>query len=225
MKSCKNSFSLAMRRIELAVLYVDEFMLVLDKPAGLLSVPGRGEDKQDCLSTRAQQQYPDALIVHRLDMSTSGVMILARGAVVQRTLNDAFANRMVHKRYVAVVDGRVKSLPDAWGTIDLPIMVDWLNRPKRMIDHTLGKPSLTKWRVISHAADNTSRLELEPVTGRSHQLRVHLAAMGHAIVGDALYADARACAMSERLLLHARSVELNHPITGEWIRVESTEDF
>lgn len=224
-KFCKNSFSLAMLRTELSVLYVDEFMLVLDKPSGLLSVPGRGEDKQDCLSTRAQQQYPDALIVHRLDMSTSGVMILARGAAVQRTLNDAFANRRVHKRYVAVVDGRVKASPDAWRTIDLPIIVDWPNRPKRMIDHVLGKPSLTKWRVVSHEADNTSRLELEPVTGRSHQLRVHLAAIGHAIVGDALYADPRVCAMSERLLLHARSVELNHPITGECMRVASTEYF
>ena len=214
-----------MRQTELTVLYVDDSMVVLDKPAGLLAVPGRGEDKQDCLSARVQQQYPDALIVHRLDMSTSGIMILARGAAIQRRLNDSFAKRLVHKRYVAVVDGHVEATPALWNLIDLPIIVDWPNRPLRMIDRALGKPSLTKWRLISHGVDNTSRLELEPVTGRSHQLRVHLAAIGHAIVGDALYANDRVRAMGGRLMLHARSLELDHPVTGELLKFESAENF
>jgi tRNA pseudouridine32 synthase/23S rRNA pseudouridine746 synthase len=158
-------------------------------------------------------------------MSTSGIMILARGAAIQRSLNDSFANRLVHKRYVAIVDGQVEPSPEAWNIIDLPIIVDWPNRPLRMIDHALGKPSLTKWRLISKGVDNTSRLELEPVTGRSHQLRVHLAAIGHAIVGDELYANGQVRAMGERLMLHARSIELNHPVNGQLLKFVSEEAF
>ena len=215
-----------MRPSELAVLYVDETLLVLDKPAGLLSVPGRGEDKQDCLSAQARCLYPDALIVHRLDMATSGVMVLARGAAAQRSLNQAFASRAVTKRYIAVVDGVLASPADDWGVIDLPIIVDWPNRPRRIIDHQLGKPSATRWRVLLHnELDQTTRVELEPVTGRSHQLRVHLLALGHAIVGDALYGSPRVQAMADRLLLHARSLELSHPVTTEPMRFVSAETF
>jgi tRNA pseudouridine32 synthase/23S rRNA pseudouridine746 synthase len=215
-----------MQPTELSVLYVDETLLVLDKPAGLLSVPGRGEDKQDCLSAQAQCLYPDALIVHRLDMATSGVMVLARGAAAQRSLNQAFASRAVSKRYVAVVDGVLASSADDWGVIDLPIIVDWPNRPRRIIDHELGKPSATRWRVLFHnEIDQTTRVELEPVTGRSHQLRVHLLALGHAIVGDALYGSPRVQAMADRLLLHARSLELSHPVTTEPMRFFSAETF
>lgn len=211
---------------ELTVLYADDAILVLDKPAGLLSVPGRGEDKQDCLSTRAQGPHPDALIVHRLDMATSGVMVLARGAAAQRSLNQAFASRAVTKRYVAIVDGHLAAPTQMWGVIDLPIIVDWPNRPLRVIDHQLGKPSMTRWRALSYATDpDTTRLELEPVTGRSHQLRVHLLALGHAIVGDALYGNQRIQSMTERLLLHAHSLELNHPVTGEPMRFVSPEPF
>lgn len=201
---------------ELVVLYADEAMLVLDKPAGLLSVPGRGEDKQDCLSARVQARYPDALIVHRLDMATSGLMILAHGAAVQRTLNNAFANRQVDKRYIAVVDGRLDEPPDTGGLIDLPILVDWPNRPLRKIDLEQGKPSMTRWRWLHYdTANDTTRIELEPVTGRSHQLRVHLLAIGHPILGDALYGSPRVQALSARLLLHAQSLELAHPVTGK----------
>ena len=215
-----------MRPSELAVLYVDETLLVLDKPAGLLSVPGRGEDKQDCLSAQARCLYPDALIVHRLDMATSGVMVLARGAAAQRSLNQAFASRAVTKRYIAVVDGVLASPADDWGVIDLPIIVDWPNRPRRIIAHQLGKPSATRWRVLLHnELDQTTRVELEPVTGRSHQLRVHLLALGHAIVGDALYGSPRVQAMADRLLLHARSLELSHPVTTEPMRFVSAETF
>lgn len=211
---------------ELSVLYADAAMLVLDKPAGLLSVPGRGADKQDCLSTRAQCQFQDALVVHRLDMATSGVMVLARGGVAQRALNDAFASRNVSKRYVAIVDGHLAPPPEPWGVIDLPIIVDWPHRPRRVIDQQRGKPSVTRWRVLSHnAANETTRLELEPVTGRSHQLRVHLLALGHAIAGDALYGSPRVQARAARLQLHACSLELCHPVSAQPMRFVSTAPF
>ena len=209
-----------------AVLYEDEAMLVLEKPAGLLSVPGRGEDKQDCLSARAQRLYPGALIVHRLDMATSGLMILARGLEVQRTLNEAFASRQVNKRYIAVIDGQVAPSLETWRTIDLPIIVDWPNRPLRIIDAQNGKPSLTRWRVMDHnPAEQTTRVELEPITGRSHQLRVHLLAIGHPILGDALYGSPRVQALSPRLQLHACALELNHPVTAETLRFFSPPPF
>src|SRR5512147_2738912 len=135
-------------------LYVDDALLVLDKPSGLLAVPGRGADKQDCLAARAQARYPDALVVHRLDMATSGLMVMARGAAAQRELSRAFAAREVKKRYIAVVAGRLDAplqgwgAPENWGTIDLPIIVDWPNRPRRIVDPVRGKPSLTRWRVL-----------------------------------------------------------------------------
>jgi len=167
---------------------------VVDKPAGLLAVPGRGEDKQDCLSARVQKIYPDALVVHRLDMATSGLMLMARNPSAHRLLSLAFAERRVHKRYVAVVHGLMSATAgtaqdaEGWRLIDLPIAVDWPNRPLRVINHATGKPSRTRWRIESQdAQDQTTRLQLEPLTGRSHQLRVHLLALGHPIVGDALY--------------------------------------
>jgi tRNA pseudouridine32 synthase/23S rRNA pseudouridine746 synthase len=200
------------------LLHADAALLVLDKPAGLLSVPGRGADKQDCLSARVQQQFADALIVHRLDMATSGLMLMARGAAMQRRLNHAFASRLVHKRYIAVVDGHLAAPIDEWGVIDLPILVDWPRRPLRIID-ARGQSSVTRWRVLAHelGADGQpqTRLELEPVTGRAHQLRVHLQAIGHAILGDALYASDTVQARSERLLLHASELALTHPVSGE----------
>ncbi|WP_210546994.1 RluA family pseudouridine synthase [Rhodoferax sp. PAMC 29310] len=211
---------------DIEVRYADESLLVLEKPAGLLSVPGRGEDKQDCLSARALRLFPDALVVHRLDMATSGLMLMARGSVAQRRLNDAFANRTVFKRYTAVIDGFPDTSPEIWNLIDLPIVVDWPNRPRRVIDPVLGKPSQTRWRLMSHdQRSNTSRVELEPVTGRSHQLRVHLLAMGHAILGDALYAPPHALSLSRRLLLHASFLELNHPIDDQPLQFTSEPAF
>jgi len=199
------------------VIYQDEALLVLDKPSGLLSVPGRGADKQDCLSLRVQQLCPEARIVHRLDMATSGLMVMTRTAAAQRDLNAAFAARLVHKRYEAMVDGvpGVAQSPelDTWHTIDLPIWLDWANRPRRVIDPTHGKPSVTHWRVLSSDAENQrSRLALKPVTGRSHQLRLHLQAIGHAILGDALYASPVVAARAERLLLHATQLAFTHPV-------------
>jgi tRNA pseudouridine32 synthase / 23S rRNA pseudouridine746 synthase len=220
---------------ELQVVFEDNALLVLDKPAGLLSVPGRGKDKQDCLSARVQRRFADALIVHRLDMATSGLMIMARGAAVQRALSDAFASRDVVKRYIAVVDGYLSVNGSEWNVIDLPILVDWPNRPRRIIDNVLGKPSVTRWRVLaeaspSQAASKTrepdaTRLELEPLTGRSHQLRVHLKSLGHAILGDTLYASLESQAKSDRLLLHACGLTLKHPITGQMLEFHSTPPF
>lgn len=206
------------------LVYADDALLVLDKPGGLLAVPGRGADKQDCLSARVQARYPDALIVHRLDMATSGLMVMARGPAAQRELSKAFAAREVKKRYIAVVAGRLEAPPQDWGVIDLPIIVDWPNRPMRIVDHRLGKPSLTRWRVLGHDETRT-RVELEPVTGRSHQLRVHLRELGHPILGDAFYAPLEVQAMAARLLLHACALSFVHPLTGKVLAFESVAPF
>lgn len=207
-------------------LYVDDTLLVFDKPSGLLAVPGRGADKQDCLSARVQARYPDALIVHRLDMATSGLMVMVRGPVAQRALSKAFAAREVSKRYVAIVSGRLDAAPDGWGTIDLPIIVDWPRRPLRIVDHIRGKPSLTRWRVLGYdAGDSSTRVELEPITGRSHQLRVHLRELGHPILGDTLYAPPDVQAQARRLLLHACVLNFDHPLTGEALTFESLAPF
>ncbi|MEO8013555.1 MAG: pseudouridine synthase [Polaromonas sp.] len=211
----------------LQIIHADDSLLVLNKPSGLLSVPGRGEDKQDCLSRRVQSLYPDALVVHRLDMATSGLMLMARGAAMQRAMNQLFERREVHKRYVALVDGRLAPAPtaDGWGLIDLPIAVDWPRRPLRIID-AAGKPSQTRWRSLAFDEEaNCTRVELEPITGRSHQLRVHLLALGHPILGDALYAPDTVQARSPRLLLHACALRLIHPATGALLSVESLADF
>ncbi len=203
--------------------HIDDACLVAVKPSGMLSVPGRGEAGRDCLAARVQAEWPDALVVHRLDMSTSGLMLFARGAEMQRALSIAFAERRVGKRYVAVVDGLIEP---AQGEIDLPLAADWPNRPKQRVDTEHGKPSLTRYRVVAQAADGAwSRVELEPVTGRAHQLRVHLSARGHAILGDALYACPAVLARAERLLLHAAQLDFAHPITGSVISVASPPPF
>jgi len=208
--------------MDLTALHVDDALLVLEKPAGLLAVPGRGDDKQDCLARRAARQWPDALVVHRLDMATSGLMLFARGERMQRLLSAAFAQRAIHKRYVAVVHGL---LAPAQGRIDAPLAADWPNRPRQQVDTERGKPSLTLWRVLEHdTAHQLTRVELEPVTGRSHQLRVHLASIGHAMVGDALYAGPAAAA-APRLMLHASRLEFLHPETGAALRLASQPPF
>lgn len=208
------------------VLYADEALVVLNKPAGLLAVPGRGADKQDCLSARVQSLYPDALVVHRLDMATSGLVVMARGAPAQRLLSEAFAQRQVHKRYVAVVSGQLAPTAGGWQTIDLPILVDWPNRPRRMIDWQQGKASVTRWQVMQFDPEHhTTRVELEPVTGRTHQLRVHLQAIGHPILGDALYAPPAVLAQAQRLLLHACALAFAHPVDGRALQFCCPADF
>ena len=210
----------------ISLLYQDDALLVLNKPSGLLSVPGRGEDKQDCLSARVQAQFTDALVVHRLDMATSGLLLMARGLDAQRSLNAAFENRQIEKRYVACVAGLLPS-DSQWQTIYLPILVDWPNRPLRTI-HPQGQASVTRWRCIANAIPalkGTSRLELEPLTGRSHQLRVHLQALGHPIAGDRLYAPTDVQALAPRLLLHACALTFPHPLSGEILTFDCPADF
>jgi tRNA pseudouridine32 synthase/23S rRNA pseudouridine746 synthase len=202
----------------LDLVYQDDCLLVINKPAGLLAVPGRGADKQDCLSSRLQQIFPDALIVHRLDMSTSGLMLFARGAEMQRRLSHMFHEREVEKRYEAVVVGRLE--PEA-GEVNLPIAADWPNRPLRKIDVDNGKSSLTRYRATRIDVDRT-RVELEPITGRTHQLRVHMSAIGHPILGDALYGDVHS---APRLLLHATTLDLLHPLTGAALHFVSSAPF
>jgi tRNA pseudouridine32 synthase/23S rRNA pseudouridine746 synthase len=205
------------------LVYLDEQLLVLDKPAGLLAVPGRGEDKQDCLSARAQALWPDALVVHRLDMATSGLFLMARGIHMQRVLSRAFSDRSVHKRYEALVAGELGPA-GAQGVIDLPIAADWPRRPSQKVDHEHGRPSTTRWEVLARG-DGCTRLALEPVTGRTHQLRVHLQAIGHPIFGDTLYAPPQVQALAARLLLHATSLQLAHPANGEALAFASAAPF
>ncbi len=193
-------------------------MLIVNKPAGLLAVPGRGADKQDCLSARIQAIFPDALVVHRLDMATSGLLVFARGAAMQRRLSMMFQRREIEKRYVAVCAGQMEQ--DS-GRIALPLAIDWPNRPKSKVDYAQGKPSLTRYRVLD-ILENQSRLALEPVTGRTHQLRLHLAAIGHPILGDALYGDVHS---APRLLLHACALAFHHPASGESLCFEHAAPF
>ena len=206
----------------LELIYCDEFLLAVSKPAGLLSVPGRGEDKLDSLSTRVQAEFPDALVSHRLDRDTSGLLLFPRGADMHRRISLMFEKREMQKSYIAVVLGKLE--PEQ-GEVNLPLIVDWPNRPRQMVDAATGKPSLTRYRVLSYdAASNTSRVSLEPITGRTHQLRVHMSASGHPILGDTLYggnADGR----TARLLLHAHTLNFRHPVSGESLSLVSDLPF
>ena len=207
----------------LKIVHQDEALVVLDKPSGLLSVPGRGLAHADSLASRVQAEFPDARIVHRLDMATSGLIVLARGAAMERALSIAFQKRQVEKLYVAVVAGQIA---EDSGEIDLPLITDWPNRPRQKVDFELGKPSLTGFEVLARdAARNTSRVALTPHTGRSHQLRVHLLAIGHPILGDDLYGDAASRTAAPRLLLHATRLALLHPLSGAQLTLESPPDF
>ncbi|MEY4911530.1 MAG: pseudouridine synthase [Pseudomonadota bacterium] len=209
------------------LIYEDNALLVFNKPSGLLSVPGKGPDKADCLRTRVQQIYPEALTVHRLDMSTSGILLMARSAELHRKLSIAFQDREVKKRYVAVVDGRVlENLSQEWQLIDKPIATDWINRPLQKIDEIEGKASQTHYKIVSYdAATDTTRLELAPVTGRTHQLRIHLQSLGHPILGDHLYASPEVMAKSARLMLHASQLTFTHPVTGDALDLHCNTPF
>ena len=199
---------------------------MLDKPTGLLSVPGRGPDKQDCLSLRAMAVWPDTLVVHRLDMATSGLIMFARTKEVQRLLGDALAERRVHKQYTAIVFGDVQA--DRWATVEAPLICDWERRPLQMVDWNAGKPSLTHYARHpdqSNVPAGCTRVCLSPVTGRSHQLRVHMAHIGHPILGDALYAPPAVVALHDRLCLHACRLELQHPVQPRTLVIESPTPF
>ena len=206
----------------LQILFQDDTLIILNKPSGLLSVPGRGEDKQDCMLSRLLTEHPSALTVHRLDMSTSGIIIFALNKQIQRELSSLFEHRKVYKRYVARVQGKVENHK---GVIDQPLITDWPNRPKQKIDYASGKPSTTRYTLKSYNENNTSDVLLEPVTGRSHQLRVHMSSLGHPILGDELYGTLTSRNASDRLLLHSESIAFTHPETQKWISIHSTEEF
>jgi tRNA pseudouridine32 synthase/23S rRNA pseudouridine746 synthase len=204
-----------------AVLFVDTALIVADKPAGLLAVPGRGAAGQQHLLGWLQRRWPDADVVHRLDMATSGLMVFARGADAQRHLSAQFARRGVDKRYEALVAG---DLHGDEGEITLPLAPDWPRRPLQRVDLAHGKPSLTRWRVLAREPGRT-RVALTPVTGRSHQLRVHLQALGHPILGDRLYAPPDVAAAAQRLLLDACALAIDHPGSGQRLRFERPPPF
>jgi tRNA pseudouridine32 synthase/23S rRNA pseudouridine746 synthase len=205
------------------IVHADAALIVADKPSGLLSVPGRGPDKQDCAARRVQQRWPDALIVHRLDEATSGLLLFARGITAQRVLGRAFEDGEVDKQYIAVVRGLTAK---ASGRIELPLAADWPNRPRQQVDREHGKAAVTDWQLIEHdASRGLSRLALQPRTGRTHQLRVHLAAIGHPIAGDTLYGDDKVRALASRLLLHACALRFAHPASGEALHLKSTAPF
>lgn len=204
----------------LVILHHDHQVLLVDKPSGLLSVPGKGEDLTDCLIARVQRVFPDALLVHRLDRDTSGVMIFAMTPHAQRHLGLQFENRQTKKTYVARVWGE---MADKTGTVDLPLIVDWPNRPLQMVDHENGRPAVTDWRVVRVGGGET-RVRLMPKTGRSHQLRVHMLALGHPILGDPFYATGPA-RDHPRLMLHSETLQFRHPDGGQGMRITAPCPF
>ena len=203
----------------LDVVHMDAQLLVVNKPAGLLSVPGKGPELADCLLARLQAAFPDTLLVHRLDRDTSGVMVFALTAHAQRHLGLQFEKRGVRKTYIAQVHGH---LTQKTGTVDLPLTVDWPNRPRQKVCHDTGRSALTEWRVMRQEADST-RVKLMPKTGRSHQLRVHMLALGHPILGDPLYAQDGSSA--DRMMLHAEELRLKHPDGGRSLKFRSPAPF
>lgn len=204
----------------LDVIHEDHEILVVDKPSGLLSVPGRGEHLADCLLTRVQEVFPQALLVHRLDRDTSGLIVFGLSPHAQRHLSSQFEKRTTKKTYVARVWGKLE--PKS-GTVDLPLTVDWPNRPLQIVDHENGKQAITDWRVL-RSAENETRVRLMPRTGRSHQLRVHMQALGHPILGDPFYATGEALEFP-RLMLHSEELRLSHPDGGAGMRFRAKAPF
>ncbi|WP_058912219.1 bifunctional tRNA pseudouridine(32) synthase/23S rRNA pseudouridine(746) synthase RluA [Entomohabitans teleogrylli] len=206
----------------LVILYQDDHIMVVNKPSGLLSVPGRLEEHRDSIMARIQRDYPAAESVHRLDMATSGVIVVALTKAAERELKRQFREREPQKHYLARVWGHPAR---EQGLVDLPLICDWPNRPKQKVCHETGKAAQTEYQVLEYAADNTARVLLKPITGRSHQLRVHMQALGHPILGDKFYATAQALAMAPRLLLHAESLTITHPAYGNRMTFRAAADF
>lgn len=204
----------------LDILHRDHHLLLVNKPSGLLSVPGKGEHLADCLLTRIEAVFPEALLIHRLDRDTSGIMVFALTNHAQRHLNLQFEKRQVKKTYVARLHGEVEGNE---GRVDLPLIVDWPNRPLQHVDHTNGKPSVTDWKVTRRSPGET-RVRLFPQTGRSHQLRVHMKEIGHPILGDPFYAEGAARA-HPRLMLHAEELRFSHPEDGKGVRFRAKAPF
>ncbi len=206
---------------EIRILHADEDLLLVRKPDLLLSIPGRHPLNKDCLITRLQQDYPSASIVHRLDLDTSGIMVIPLNKPTHAHISRQFQQRTVNKTYTAIVYGQVK---DDAGEIDLPIACDWENRPLQTICHDRGKSALTRFEVLERQEDRT-RLLLKPVTGRSHQLRIHMRELGHPILGCDMYAHEEALAMAPRLMLHATTLGFEHPVSGQWLEGNCPPDF
>lgn len=211
--------------MKLEIIYQDEYLLAVNKPSGMLSVPGRGAAKQDCVVARVEQKCSEIRVVHRLDCHTSGVMLLAKGPAMQRRLSRLFHDREIEKTYVALVEGTIEPTS---GIIDIPLRGDPDNRPVQIIDHVNGKPAQTRWRVLCYERAGpiaqSSRLQLRPVTGRTHQLRVHCKALGHPIVGDRLYNRA-ANDKAGRMMLHAERLEFIHPVTNKEMSLVAPCEF
>lgn len=203
------------------IIYADNEIVIANKPSGLLSVPGRGPDKQACLLSHLQVLYPDIKIVHRLDMDTSGLMVLALNAEAHRNLSRQFQERQTAKTYHAICAG-ISALSE--GTIRLPMRCDWERRPLQMIDFKQGKYAETHWRILNQSSEKFL-VELTPITGRSHQLRLHMKSLGHPILGDNLYADPISLKLSDRLQLHASHLSFTHPTTKERVEFSTATDF
>jgi len=205
----------------LEILYQDEALLILNKPSGLLTVPGKAAEHQDCLERRVQRVYPEARIVHRLDMSTSGIVVMALGLEAQRHLNRQFELRQTEKHYVARLEGQLSA---SQGVVELPLICDWPNRPKQMVCFSRGKRALTHFQVLAHELGAT-RVKLIPVTGRSHQLRVHMQWLGHPILGDKFYASPQGVNAADRLQLHAEYLAIYHPSSGKMLKFYAKSPF
>jgi tRNA pseudouridine32 synthase/23S rRNA pseudouridine746 synthase len=205
----------------LNVLFQDDQILIVDKPSGLLSVPGKAEEHKDSLELRVRAIYPESLLVHRLDMDTSGIMVFAQTKNAQRHLGLQFEKRGMKKTYVARVDGVIAQDE---GLIELPLILDWPNRPLQIVDPQNGKPAITSWRVLERE-QNATRVEMLPTTGRTHQLRVHMQAIGHTILGDRFYGNEAQIAAEKRLQLHAQKLSLRHPEGGAWHEFQSEVPF
>ncbi|EPF5496393.1 bifunctional tRNA pseudouridine(32) synthase/23S rRNA pseudouridine(746) synthase RluA [Yersinia enterocolitica] len=204
------------------VLYQDQHIMVVNKASGLLSVPGRAPENKDSVMTRIQADFPTAESVHRLDMATSGVIVVALTKAAERELKRQFREREPKKSYIAMVWGH---LAQDEGLIDLPLICDWPNRPKQKVCYETGKPSQTLYQVLSRDADGSTRVKLSPITGRSHQLRVHMLAIGHPILGDGFYAHPEAKAMASRLQLHAQELCITHPEFGTVMHFKCEPEF
>lgn len=208
-------------KIPLDILYIDEDVLVVNKPSGLLSVPGKELKHRDSLEVRVKAQYANSLLVHRLDMDTSGAIIFALNKSSQRSLNLQFEQRVVKKIYEARVFGNINKNN---GSIDLPLIVDWPNRPLQKVDIKEGKDALTHWHVLKREK-NATRVRLMPETGRTHQLRVHMMSIGHAILGDRFYGNAIEINLAKELQLHAKQLVFNHPKSGKSLALISKVPF
>lgn len=206
-------------------VYRDNHILVLNKPSGLLSVPGNRPEYFDSAMTRVQQKYGFTEPAHRLDMATSGILLFALSKAAEKELKRQFRDREPKKHYIAVIYGKLGEKVGEVGTMNFPLVCDWENRPRQKICYERGKKAITHYEVLAHYPNNTTRVKLTPITGRSHQLRVHCLALGHPIVGDKFYANPLARSLAPRLCLHAESLTITHPISGEPMTFTAKPDF